>query len=125
MAENPKESNQPEETSSQTPDHAKTQAGPKTDPGNSDEGMVDGPVTGPSARPYDVDENEDDSYQSRERPDESREMASQPREAMDESAVKKQPMQESTPTDSPSDAKSTDQLDLKYNDPEAARQDVI
>ncbi|WP_234735212.1 hypothetical protein [Tellurirhabdus bombi] len=125
MEENPKDKAQPEETSSQTSNHAQMQAGPKTDSGNADEGMVDGPATGPSARPYDVSENDDDSYQATERPEEAQEMASQPRESMDESSVKKQPMQESTPNDSPSDAKSTDQLDLKYNDPEAARQDVI
>jgi len=89
-----------------------------------DEGMDEHPDTGTSARPYDVNAKDTHSYQSSERPQESAQMMSQPREAMDESAIKKQPMADQQ-HESPSDMKSTDQLDLKYNDPEAARQDVI
>ncbi|MGA0559126.1 hypothetical protein ACO2Q8_20885 [Larkinella sp. VNQ87] len=88
-----------------------------------DEGMEEKPDTGTAARPYDADAKDTHDYQPGERPQETAQMLDQPKEALDESAVKKQPMQEGS--SAASDMKSTDQLDLKYNDPEAARQDVM
>lgn len=90
----------------------------------SDEGMTENPDTGSSERPYDVNEKDKEPYQPGERPQETAQMLDQPKETLDESAIKKEPMQEST-AQAPSDMKSTDQLDRNYNDPEAARQDVI
>lgn len=87
-----------------------------------DEGMEDGPDTGQSALPYDENAKDTDTYQPSERPQESAQMQSQPREAIDESSVKADEFISGTDR---SDQKSTDGLDLKYNDPEAARQDVI
>jgi|GEM_PF-6679926 len=101
------------------------QPGPPTDPGQADEGMVEDGLTGPSARPYDVDEHDTHSYQPGERPQEARQLAEQPRETMDESSIKKGPMEEHANSEAPIDHKSTDDLDRKYNDPEAARNDVI
>ncbi|GAB3260974.1 hypothetical protein GCM10027347_25710 [Larkinella harenae] len=95
-------------------------AKPKTD-----EGMHEAPDTGSSEYPYDIDANDQESYQPGERPQETAQMLDQPKESLDESAVKKQPMQDQSTTQAPSDMKSTDQLDRPYNDPEAARQDVI
>ncbi|CCH51888.1 hypothetical protein BN8_00846 [Fibrisoma limi BUZ 3] len=87
-----------------------------------EEGMEDEPDTGDSARPYDVNAKDNDTYQPGERPQEATEMREQPRASMDESSVKADDM--ITGSDR-SDQKSTEGLDLKYNDPEAARQDVI
>jgi len=87
-----------------------------------EEGMKDEPDTGESARPYDVDAKDTDTYKPGERPQEAEEMREQPRASMDESSVKADDM--ITGSDR-SDQKSTEGLDLKYNDPEAARQDVI
>ena len=92
---------------------------PKTD-----EGMTEKPDTGTSEHPYDVNEKDKEPYQSAERPEETAQMLDQPKETLDESAIKKQPMQEST-AQAPSEMKSTDQLDRKYNDPASAREDVI
>lgn len=98
--------------------YAGLEAGPE------DEGMSSEPRTGDSAHPYDVD-RKDTSYQPGERPQESAQMMSQPRETLDESAVKKGPMGESNTAEAPSDMKSTDQLDTKYNDLDAAKADVM
>ncbi|MFC5412940.1 hypothetical protein ACFPMF_26690 [Larkinella bovis] len=88
------------------------------------EGMEEHPDTGTSARPYDVNEKDTHAYQPGERPQETAQMLDQPQETLDESAIKKEPMQKST-AQAPSDMKSTDQLDRKYNDPDAAREDVL
>ncbi|RAJ94061.1 hypothetical protein LX87_03945 [Larkinella arboricola] len=92
---------------------------------NADEGMETGPDTGTSARPYDVDAKDTHDYQPSERPQETAQMLDQPTETLDESSIKKAPMQDHSTAQAPSDMKSTDQLDRNYNDPEAARQDVI
>ncbi|GAB3907374.1 hypothetical protein GCM10028803_41000 [Larkinella knui] len=89
-----------------------------------EEGMQEKPDTGTSARPYDANAKDTHDYQSAERPEETAQMLDQPKETLDESAIKKAPMQEST-AQATSDMKSTDQLDRKYNDPDAAREDVI
>jgi hypothetical protein len=83
-----------------------------------DEGMEVDPDTGDSARPYDVNAKDTDSYQKGERPEEGREAQSMPREMMDESSIAAQDMISDTDR---SDQKSTDGLDRKYNDPQAAR----
>lgn len=114
----PEESKQP-----QASIYSGLQPGPPSDPG-ADENMVEDGIVGPSARPYDTDAVDSD-YQPGERPQEATQMENQPRETMDESSIKKGPMQEHSTAEAPSDMKSTDQLDLKYNDPEAARGDVI
>ncbi|RRB01022.1 hypothetical protein [Larkinella rosea] len=92
---------------------------PKTD-----EGMTEKPDTGSSEHPYDVNDKDREPHQEGERPQETAQMLEQPRETLDESAIKKQPMQENTATPA-SEMKSTDQLDRKYNDSDAAREDVI
>ncbi|GAA4448005.1 hypothetical protein GCM10023189_05210 [Nibrella saemangeumensis] len=98
----------------------------KSDPNRDpEEGMKDHGHTGPSSRPYDEDETDTHSYESAERPQETAQMMDQPREAMDESAVKAGQIKENTSPRDPSEVKSTDMLDVKYNDPEAARNDVI
>ncbi|GAB3934031.1 hypothetical protein [Larkinella terrae] len=89
-----------------------------------DEGMTEKPDTGTSERPYDVNDKDQEPYQEGERPQETAQMLEQPKETLDESAIKKQPMQENTTTPA-SEMKSTDQLDRKYNDADAAREDVI
>ncbi len=83
-----------------------------------DEGMEVDPNTGDSARPYDVNAKDADEYQPGERPEEGREAEALPRELMDESSVTAQDMISGSDR---SDQKSTDGLDRKYNDPQAAR----
>lgn len=83
-----------------------------------DEGMEDGPDTGDSAHPYDVSAKDADEYQPGERPEEGREAQQLPRELMDESSVTAQDMISGSDR---SDEKSTEGLDRKYNDPQAAR----
>ncbi|MFD1140703.1 hypothetical protein ACFQ4C_06275 [Larkinella insperata] len=90
-----------------------------------DEGMEEHPDTGTSARPYDADAKDTHAYQPGERPQETAQMLEQPKETLDESSIKKEPMQDHSTAQAPADMKSTDQLDRNYNDPEAARQDVI
>ncbi|WP_128545792.1 hypothetical protein [Larkinella soli] len=107
-----------------TKEHVPGRPSSQADPGP-DEGMEEKPDTGDSARPYDVNARDADPYQPAERPQETAQMMDQPREALDESAVKKGPMENHQTAEAPSDMKSTDQLDRNYNDPEAARQDVI
>lgn len=96
--------------------------GMSTGVANADEGMSENPNTGRSARPYDEDAKDDDSYQPGERPNEAVQMESQPREMMDESSVKAGDIISGSDR---SDQKSTDGLDRNYNDPEAARDQVI
>ncbi|AQG81052.1 hypothetical protein [Spirosoma montaniterrae] len=83
-----------------------------------DEGMTEAPDTGDSARPYDVNARDADEYQPGERPEEARQAEALPRELMDESSITAQDMVAGTDR---SDQKSTDGLDRKYNDPQAAR----
>ncbi len=83
-----------------------------------DEGMTDAPDTGDSARPYDVNARDADEYQPGERPDEAQQAEQLPRELMDESSITAQDMVAGTDR---SDQKSTEGLDRKYNDPQAAR----
>lgn len=85
----------------------------------SEEGMEADPNTGDSARPYDVNAKDPAENQPGERPEEAQEMEKQPKEALDESSVKAQDMISGPDR---SDQKSTDGLDRKYNDPEAARE---
>ena len=87
-------------------------------PGMQNEGMNDKPDTGDSAHPYDVNAKDADSYQAGERPEEGKEAQKFPREMTDESSVTAQDMISGPDR---SDQKSTDGLDRKYNDPEAAR----
>lgn len=82
------------------------------------EGMEADPNTGDSAHPYDVNAKEADDYQPGERPEEGREAQTLPRELMDESSITAQDMISGPDR---SDQKSTDGLDRKYNDPQAAR----
>lgn len=86
--------------------------------GPADEGMKVNPETNDSARAYDPNAKDADEYQPGERPEEGREAEQLPRELMDESSVTAQEMV--TGPDR-SDQKSTDGLDRKYNDPQAAR----
>lgn len=86
--------------------------------GIDDEGMENEPDTGRSARPYDVNAKDADTYQPGERPQEMAQAQSQPRELMDESSVKADDMLSDGDR---SDQKSTDGLDRHYNDPQAAR----
>ncbi|CCG98762.1 hypothetical protein FAES_0751 [Fibrella aestuarina BUZ 2] len=87
--------------------------------GPDDEGMDETPNTGDSSHPYRVNGDAANEYRPDERPNEAAQMQNQPREAMDESGVKAQDMLD---TDGDrSDTKSTDGLDRKYNDPQAAR----
>jgi hypothetical protein len=83
------------------------------------EAMENAPDTGSSDRPYLVDENAPTSYKPGERPEEAREMMTNPRQAADESLTKAQEMVGSD--GERSDTKSTDGLDLPYNDPQSAR----
>ncbi|MFD2571067.1 hypothetical protein ACFSUS_10510 [Spirosoma soli] len=83
-----------------------------------EEGMEADPDTGESARPYDVNAKDTDEYQPGERPEEGREAQKLPRELADESSVTAQDMISGPDR---SDQKSTDGLDRKYNDPQAAR----
>lgn len=86
--------------------------------GPDDEGMEEAPDTGDSAHPYDVSAKDADVYQPGERPEEKKETQKMPREMLDESSVTAQDMISGTDR---SDQKSTEGLDRKYNDPEAAR----
>ncbi|UFH54261.1 hypothetical protein [Spirosoma sp. KNUC1025] len=92
--------------------------GAKADPG-SEEGMEDKPNTGDSARPYDVNAKDTSENQPGERPEEAREAQKIPREMADESSIEAQDMISGPDR---SDQKSTEGLDRKYNDPEAARE---
>lgn len=87
--------------------------------GPDDEGMDETPDTGDSSHPYRVNGDAANEYRPDERPNEAAQMQNQPREAMDESGVKAQDMLDSD--GDRSDTKSTDGLDRKYNDPQAAR----
>ena len=87
--------------------------------GIDDEGMESMPNTGAADRPYQEDGNTPSMYAPGERPEEAEEMQTQPRALTDESSVMAQDM---LPSDGErSDTKSTDGLDLPYNDPQAAR----
>ncbi|GAB4021839.1 hypothetical protein [Spirosoma koreense] len=92
--------------------------GAKADPG-SEEGMVDNPDTGESGRPYDVNAKDKAANQPGERPEEAKEAQKFPREMADESSIEAQDMISGPDR---SDQKSTEGLDRKYNDPEAARE---
>jgi hypothetical protein len=83
------------------------------------EGMENAPDTGSSDRPYLVDENVPSTYKPGERPKEAEQMMTNPRQAADESLAKAQDMIGSD--GDRSDTKSTDGLDLPYNDPQAVR----
>ena len=83
------------------------------------EGMENAPDTGSSDRPYLVDENVPSTYKPGERPKEAEQMMTNPRQAADESLAKAQDMVGSD--GDRSDTKSTDGLDLPYNDPQAVR----
>ncbi|ARK09997.1 hypothetical protein A6C57_06380 [Fibrella sp. ES10-3-2-2] len=83
------------------------------------EGMESTPDTGSSDRPYLVDGNEPSSYKPGERPEEAEEMMTNPRQAADESLTKAQEMVGSD--GDRSDSKSTEGLDLPYNDPQSVR----
>ncbi len=83
------------------------------------EGMEDAPDTGSSDRPYLVDENNPTPYKPGERPEEAEEMMTNPRQAADESLTKAQEMVGSD--GDRSDSKSTEGLDLPYNDPQSVR----
>ncbi|MVM38783.1 hypothetical protein GO730_16620 [Spirosoma sp. HMF3257] len=84
-----------------------------------EEGMEDKPDTGDSARPYDVNAKDRAENQPGERPEEAKEAQKFPREMADESSIAAQDMISGTDR---SDQKSTEGLDRKYNDPEAARE---
>ncbi len=75
-------------------------------PGIDDEGMKNKPDAGRSARPYDVDAKDDDSYQPGERPNEAAQMQ-QPHEPVDESSTMEENMLAGTDR---TDYKSTDGL---------------
>lgn len=90
--------------------------GAKATPG-SEEGMSDDPVTGDSAHPYDVDAKAPNENQPGERPEEAKEAQNIPREMADESSVMAQDMVSGPDR---SDQKSTDGLDRKYTDLDAA-----
>ncbi|QKZ12798.1 hypothetical protein [Spirosoma sp. KUDC1026] len=87
--------------------------------GSDDQGMDVNPATGGSAHAYDVNAKDADPYQTSERPEEAKETEQYPREMLDESSVQAQDMISGPDR---SDQKSTDDLDRKYNDPEAARE---
>lgn len=87
--------------------------------GPDDQGMEDKPDTGDSAHPYDVNAKDADQNQPGERPEEAKEAQKFPREMADESSITAQDMISGTDR---SDQKSTDGLDRKYNDPQAARE---
>ncbi|QDK77893.1 hypothetical protein EXU85_04530 [Spirosoma sp. KCTC 42546] len=84
-----------------------------------EEGMEDKPDTGDSARPYDVNAKDTADNQPGERPEEAKEAQKLPREMADESSIAAQDMVSGPDR---SDQKSTEGLDRKYNDPEAARE---
>ncbi|MCX6214256.1 hypothetical protein [Spirosoma sp.] len=86
--------------------------------GPDDEGMEDKPDTGNAARPYDVNAKDTHANQPGERPEEAKEAQNLPRELADESSVTAQDMISGPDR---SDQKSTEGLDRKYNDPQAAR----
>ncbi len=86
--------------------------------GPDDQGMEDKPDTGDSARPYDVNAKDTTSYQPGERTEEAQEAEKFPRQMADESSVMAQDMISGPDR---SDQKSTEGLDRKYNDPQAAR----
>ena len=86
------------------------------------EGTDNTPDTGTSDRPYLADENEPSSYKPGERFEEAQEMETNPRQAMDESLTKAQEM--IGPDGDRSDTKSTDGLDLPYNDPQSTRNET-
>ena len=90
----------------------------KAKPGT-EEGMEEKPNTGDSARPYDVNAKGPSENQPGERPEEAKEAEKFPREMADESSIQAQDMISGPDR---SDQKSTDGLDRKYNDPEAARE---
>lgn len=90
----------------------------KAEPGT-EEGMEDKPNTGGSALPYDVNAKDTTESQTSERPEEAREAEKYPREMADESSVMAQDMVSGPDR---SDQKSTEGLDRKYNDPQAARE---
>jgi hypothetical protein len=92
--------------------------GSKAAPG-SQEGMGDNPATGDSAHPYDVNAKDPAANQPGERPEEGEEAQKLPREMADESSIAAQDMISGPDR---SDQKSTEGLDRKYNDPEAARE---
>ncbi|GAB3953767.1 hypothetical protein GCM10028805_38160 [Spirosoma harenae] len=92
--------------------------GSKAKPGT-EEGMEDEPDTGDSARPYDVNAKDKAQNQPGERPEEKEEAEKLPRELADESSIQAQDMISGPDR---SDQKSTEGLDRKYNDPEAARE---
>ena len=94
--------------------------------GLDDEGMDAKPDTGTSDLPYHIDNHQPvQDSQPGERPEEEREAEALPRELVDESTVEAQnmlsPTGEAYDAAPRSDVKSTDGLDRKYNDPEAAR----
>ena len=76
------------------------------------------PDTGNSARPYDVNAKDTTENLPGERPEEAEEAKKLPRELADESSIMAQDMISGSDR---SDQKSTDGLDRKYNDPQAAR----
>ena len=86
--------------------------------GPDDRGMEPDPNTGDSARPYDANAKDTDEHQPGERPEEAKQTKEMPRAMMDESSVMAQDMISGSDR---SDQKSTEGLDRKYNDPEAAR----
>ena len=87
--------------------------------GPDDQGMEDKPDTGDSAHPYDVNAKDVATNQPGERPEEGEEARKIPREMADESSIAAQDMISGPDR---SDQKSTEGLDRKYNDPEAARE---
>ncbi len=74
--------------------------------GIDDEGMKNKPDTGRSARPYNEDAKDDDSYESGERPNEANQMQ-KPHAPVDESSVMEENM---LPGTDRTDVKSTDGL---------------
>ncbi|RYF75490.1 MAG: hypothetical protein EOO39_06855 [Cytophagaceae bacterium] len=84
------------------------------------EGMESTPDTGEANFPYKADGNEPSSYKPGERPEEVEEMMTNPRQAADESLTKAQEMIGEDADRS--DAKSTEGLDLPYNDPQSVRE---
>lgn len=83
------------------------------------EGMESTPDTGVADYPYEEDGNAPSAYKPGERPEEVEEMMTNPRQAADESLTKAQEM--IGEDGDRSDAKSTEGLDLPYNDPQSAR----
>ncbi|MEZ0540497.1 hypothetical protein [Fibrella arboris] len=83
------------------------------------EGMESTPDTGEADYPYKADGNEPTAYKPGERPEELEEMMTNPRQAADESLTK---VQEMIGEDADrSEVKSTEGLDLPYNDPQSVR----